>query len=249
MTGRGSNVRFLALVAAFLIVVAGCSLNTQPARSASGATTTAAATTTTTATAATTAAPSHGRLISGIPPVPDLPATAMIDRLRVAQPSEPKPYQRKDFGAGWSYDRRTKCNTRELVLAEESGPGLVVGEKCKPLSGTWTSLYDGVVTHDPSTLEIDHLVPLAEAWRSGAADWTAGRRRAFANDLSDPGALVAVTSNSNRSKRDSTPARWLPSSQSDRCRYVTDWIRVKYRWGLSVSPNEKAVLVQVLAGC
>ncbi|MCB0978893.1 MAG: HNH endonuclease [Acidimicrobiales bacterium] len=179
----------------------------------------------------------------------DVPATALVDRLVVASPDETVPYRRKEFGSGWDYDSATKCNTRELVLAEESGPGLVVDAKCKPQTGTWTSLYDGVVTHDPSDLEIDHLVPLADAWRSGADRWTPERRRAFANDLTDPATLVAVTSHSNRSKQDSTPAEWLPPNFDDRCRYVSDWVRVKYRWGLTVTPQEKSTLVQILSGC
>lgn len=188
--------------------------------------------------------------VDGIPPVSAAPATALVDGLRVAPPDPAAgDYRRDAFGSGWSYDGRSGCNTRELVLAIESHPAAVVGPRCKPLSGHWTSIYDGVAATDPAALEIDHLVPLADAWRSGAAHWTDGRRVAFANDLTDPDTLVAVTSRSNRSKGDSSPDQWLPPALQDRCRYVEAWIRVKARWSLAVTPAEKATLVQVISGC
>lgn len=198
--------------------------------------------------ASTTSAPVAPE-VDDVPPVPDGPATALVDALVVAQPSSPGEYRRDAFGPGWSYDPETGCNTREVVLAEESGPGLVVGDRCKPLVGSWTSTYDGMVTSDPADLEIDHVVPLAEAWRTGAAAWTADRREVFANDLDDPGTLAAVSTRSNRSKQDSTPAQWLPDDDAARCRFVADWVRIKARWDLTVAPDEKVAITQVLAGC
>lgn len=188
--------------------------------------------------------------VDGVDAVPTAPPTALLDRLSVAtvDPAGPD-YRRDEFGDGWRYDRTTGCNTREQVLVAESLTPPAMGERCKPLSGDWVSAYDGVRTTDPADLEIDHLVPLAEAWRTGASTWTAERREAFANDLDDPGTLIAVTSRSNRSKGDSPPDRWLPDEPGGRCTYVESWIRVKARWGLQVSPAEKATLVQVLAGC
>lgn len=188
--------------------------------------------------------------VDGVPPVPEAPATALLDGLRVAAvPDEVPDYRRDEFGSGWDYDRASGCNVRELVLIEESHEPPVMGERCKPLSGRWVSLYDEVRTDDPADLEIDHLVPLAEAWRTGAASWSDARREAFANDLDDPGTLIAVTTRSNRSKSDSPPDEWLPPSHPSRCGYVASWIRVKARWGLAVSPAEKSTLVQVLSGC
>jgi hypothetical protein len=182
--------------------------------------------------------------------VPTAPASALVDRLTVAETRSDVPdYRRSAFGSGWDYDPATGCNTRELVLIEESLEPPVMGERCKPLSGRWVSRYDGVGTTDPADLEIDHLVPLADAWRTGADGWTAARRESFANDLADPASLIAVTGRSNRSKGDSSPADWLPPAHASRCDYVEDWIRVKSRWDLTVTPAEKSVLVQVLSGC
>lgn len=180
----------------------------------------------------------------------DAGAPALLAGLRVAAIDPDLPdYRRADFGDGWAYDHVTGCNTRERVLADESLAVPIVDDRCKPLSGRWVSLYDGVATSSPADLEIDHLVPLAEAWRSGAATWTPDRRLAFANDLSDPNTLVAVTSRTNRSKSDSPPQDWLPPDPEARCPYVQRWVEVKARWDLSVTVPEKATLATVLAGC
>ncbi len=178
------------------------------------------------------------------------PGPTLLASLRVTavDPNLPD-YRRASFGDGWVYDHVTGCNTRERVLADESLAVPIVDDRCKPLSGRWVSLYDGVATSSPADLEIDHLVPLAEAWRSGAATWTPDRRLAFANDLSDPNTLVAVTSRTNRSKSDSPPQDWLPPDPGARCPYVQRWIEVKARWDLSVTAPEKATLATVLAGC
>lgn len=218
------------------------------ATSTSTSTSAPPAVTTTVAATTTTFVIPEGDL-DDIPPVPTEPATALVDRLVVAEPHEPTPYRHKAFGGDWDYDPVSGCNTRERVLAQESGPGLVVDDRCKPLTGTWISAYDGLTTNDPADLEVDHLVALAEAWRTGAADWTEDRRRAFYNDLDDPATLQAVSSRSNRSKQDSPPDRWLPEAHDARCAYVGDWVRVKHRWSLTVSPAEKVAIVQVLGGC
>jgi len=191
-----------------------------------------------------------GWISAEAPPVPTAPATALLDRLTVAAPDPARPdYRRDEFGDGWSYDRSSGCNVREYVLMTESRTPPSMGDKCRPLSGDWVSVYDGVATSDPADLEIDHVVALSEAWRSGAWRWSAARREAFANDLIDPGSLVAVTTRSNRSKGDSSPDQWLPEAPGSRCTYVEAWIRIKSRWDLSLSPAEKSTLVQVLAGC
>lgn len=185
---------------------------------------------------------------SGPPNGPD--RSVAIDRLLVtpAQPDLP-PYRRDAFGDGWAYDPASGCNTRERVLIEEAVTPPVVDDRCRSTGGRWLSPYDGVVVNDVAGLEIDHLVALADAWRSGAWAWTDERRLAFANDLDLADTLVAVSGRSNRSKGDSSPDQWLPPDHTAWCAYATSWVRVKARWDLSVTPAEKAKLVQVLSGC
>ena len=92
---------------------------------------------------------------------------------------------------------------------------------CAATSGSWYSAYDGATWTAASDLDIDHVVPLAEAWDSGASGWTTAQRQAFANDLTRP-QLIAVTDNVNQAKGDKDPAEWLPSVTSYRCTYARD---------------------------
>jgi hypothetical protein len=139
------------------------------------------------------------------------------------------------------------CDTRDVVL-QRDGTGVTVGDSCKITSGTWVSPYDGTTVTDPSRLDIDHLVPLADAWRTGAATWTDDQRKAFANDLTRP-QLVAVTASSNRSKGDQDPSQWKPANQAYWCTYAQSWIEVKSYYHLWVTADEKTALGQMLATC
>ncbi|CAG7633997.1 HNH endonuclease family protein [Actinacidiphila bryophytorum] len=138
------------------------------------------------------------------------------------------------------------CNTREYILKRD-GSGVTTDSSCKATSGSWTSAYDGVTTTDPSTFDIDHLVPLAEAWASGAWSWTTAQRQALANDVTRP-QLIAVSASSNRSKGDDDPAEWLPRA-SYQCTYARAWVQVKHYYGLTVDSAEKSALSSILNGC
>ncbi|MDR7189834.1 hypothetical protein J2Y46_002660 [Microbacterium sp. BE35] len=140
------------------------------------------------------------------------------------------------------------CNTRYEVLIDESTTPVTVGSGCSLTGGTWVSPYDGVTATTPAGIEIDHVVALAEAWRSGAFAWTDDQRRTFANDLDVPYALTAASTVSNQSKGDKDPAEWLPTNTSFTCEYVTSWALVKYRWSLAVDPAEYAALTNLLSG-
>ena len=146
------------------------------------------------------------------------------------------------------------CDTRSEVLKAEAVVPVTTGTTC-PLTttrtggGQWFSYYDNITTTDPSTFDIDHMVPLAESWDSGAHAWTPARREAFANDQTDPRSLVAVSASSNRSKSDQDPAEWLPTHTSATCTYVTDWVAVKTRWSLTVDTAEKNTLTTLANNC
>ncbi len=170
---------------------------------------------------------------------------SMLRSLTIA-PERPAGYDRELF-PHWDYVG-DGCDVRDLVLISEARSGPSTGRSCPVGSGRWFSEFDGVTVRDPGALDVDHMVPLAEAWASGARRWTTAVREAFANDRGYAGSLIAVTASSNRSKGDQDPAEWLPPRAAYRCTYVSEWIAVKWRWRIAVDATEQAALrVQVNA--
>ncbi|MFD3918042.1 HNH endonuclease family protein [Streptomyces sp. NPDC058595] len=139
------------------------------------------------------------------------------------------------------------CDTRETVLKRD-GSNVVTNSSCAATSGSWYSEYDGATWTAASDVDIDHMVPLAEAWASGASGWSTAQRQTFANDLSQP-QLIAVTDNVNQSKSDRDPAEWMPPRAGYHCMYARMWVDVKHHYNLSVDSAEKAKLQSVLNGC
>ncbi|WP_097276132.1 HNH endonuclease family protein [Streptomyces sp. TLI_55] len=130
------------------------------------------------------------------------------------------------------------CNTRAEVLLAEASEAPTVSAGCKLSGGEWLSYYDEQEVTDPAKLDIDHMVPLAEAWDSGASTWSAARREAYANDQDAAASLVAVTARTNRQKADQDPSTWMPPAPSATCRYLAEWTATKLRWGLSADQAE-----------
>lgn len=169
----------------------------------------------------------------------------MLAGLTVATEGSMSGYSRAEF-PHW-ISQSGACDTRETVLKRD-GTSVVTGTDCHPTSGRWFSPYDGVTLTAASGVDIDHVVPLAEAWRSGAASWTTSRRQAFANDLQHP-QLIAVSASSNRSKGDQDPSTWQPTVTSYRCTYARMWIGSKDAWGLTLQSSEKSALSAALDAC
>ncbi|KIZ14988.1 HNH endonuclease family protein [Streptomyces natalensis] len=157
-------------------------------------------------------------------------------------------YQRSKF-KHWVDADKDGCNTRQEVLKQEAVEAPVQASGCKLTGGQWWSYSDDPAVNGPSGLDIDHMVPLAEAWDSGAYDWTAKRRELYANDLAFPRSLVAVTAKSNRSKADKDVAEWMPPAEDAKCQYLDDWVSVKTRWDLSVDDAEHRALQQLAEAC
>lgn len=178
-------------------------------------------------------------------------ARALLARLDVRAEDYSRPYDRSRFGydLGWDADH-DGCVTRKEVLIRDALVIDHVSRSCA-VSGTWVSLYDDRRTTDPYSLEVDHLIPLAEAWHAGADRWSHRRQIAFGNDLGYRWTLLPVTAALNQGegagKGDKEPGEWLPPRH--RCTYVEAWIAVKYRWALSVDPGEKAALERDLDRC
>ncbi|MFC7246667.1 HNH endonuclease family protein [Catellatospora aurea] len=172
-------------------------------------------------------------------------AVSRLAALTVAAESHGSTYNR-DLFPHW-ITITGACNTREQVLKRD-GVGVVVNSSCAATSGSWYSPFDGATWTAASDVDIDHMVPLAEAWASGAWAWTTAQRQTYANDLGGP-ELWAVTDNVNQAKGDKDPAEWQPPLSSFRCRYARSWIQVKWYYNLTVDSAEKSALNSMLASC
>ena len=170
-------------------------------------------------------------------------AQAELDSLEVEVEEPTTGYSRDKF-PHW-IEQGDGCDTRQIVLMRDADE--YIGE-CPVTSGRWYSYYEGAIKESPSEIDIDHIVPLAEAWRSGASSWSTERREQFANDLNGP-ALIAVSSSSNRSKGDKDPSMWRPARPDAYCAYAKWWIHTKSRWKLSLQESEKAALQSMLNTC
>ncbi len=170
----------------------------------------------------------------------------LLGRLATAR-EHPAGYARARF-VHWIDADGDGCDTRDEVLIAESRTTPRIRPGCS-VAGSWRSVYDGMTTTRASSFDIDHVVPLKEAWDSGAWRWTSARRQVYANDLGISASLRAVSAASNRAKGEKDPAEWLPPLTSFRCAYATEWVVIKVRWRLAVDTAERAALRHVLAGC
>lgn len=156
----------------------------------------------------------------------------------------------RDLYEHWTDADGDCVDARDEVLRSESRVRPTMSaDGCDVLSGEWFDPYTGRTFTNPRDLHVDHLVPLAEAHRSGAYRWSAAKRRAYANDLSDPRSLIAVSAGANMSKGADDPAHWLPENRQYRCTYVRDWVAVKERWNLRMDQAEQRAVQLVQATC
>jgi hypothetical protein len=175
-------------------------------------------------------------------------ALAFLNRVRV-EPERPRGYDREAWPHWLDKDSDCQDARQEVLVAESLERVGLSGNGCRVASGLWRDAYTGETTHEPTRLDVDHMVPLAEAYRSGGRDWSEARRAAFANDLEDGRTLIAVSASANRAKGDQGPEEWLPPLAAYRCQYVADWVAVKVRWSLSMDERERVTVGNLLRDC
>lgn len=227
----------LAVVPLLAVVLAGCA---QPGQSPAGTatavpeTTTASPTTTTSPTTTSTATASS---------TPTATPTTSSTALTVAPETSMAGYTRAAFGPPWADVDHNKCDTRDDILARDlidvtrRGCVVLTGTLRDPYTGKTVPFTRGVGTS--TAVQIDHVVALGEAWRSGAAAWTPVQREAFAND---PSELLAVAGPVNLAKSDHDPAGWLPPDPAAVCPYLARYVAVKAAYRLTVDPAEQAAI-------
>ena len=170
-------------------------------------------------------------------------ASQLLVKLQVATEQASGSYDRDLFNHWTDADNDCQDTRAEVLTRDSKSP---ISKSCRVTVGRWLSWYDGTEITQASKIDIDHMVPLKEAWESGAWSWNATQREAYANDLGYTGSLTAVSASSNRSKSASDPAEWLP--RYEQCRYAQEWIAVKFRWQLTIDRSEQQTLQKLLAG-
>jgi hypothetical protein len=180
-------------------------------------------------------------------------ALATLATLKVAPAGRLTGYSRAKFGAAWSDVDHNGCDTRDDVLTRDlTGRKYRAarGQACVVLGGSLADPYTAKAIHftkaSASKVQIDHVVALADAWRTGASAWSTTRRTGLAND---PGNLLAVDGPSNESKGDSDASEWLPPNAAYRCAYVARQVGIKAKYHLWVTPAERDAMRAVLSSC
>ncbi len=181
-------------------------------------------------------------------------AEAVLETLAVKGRAPKTGYERSQFGPAWSDVDRNGCDTRNDILYRDLTsitykPGtrdcvVLSGVLVDPYSGEKIAFERGAKTS--MDVQIDHVVALSNAWQTGAFKLSYDKRLAFAND---PKNLLAVKGRLNSQKGDGDAATWLPPLKSIRCAYVAQQIVVKAKYGLWVTPPEKAAMQSLLAKC
>ncbi|MDX6738250.1 HNH endonuclease family protein [Actinocorallia sp. A-T 12471] len=173
----------------------------------------------------------------------------VLDMVGVAKEVNDGSYDRKAFGTSWKDVDRNRCDTRNDILARDLAD-ITKRDDCVVLSGVLKDdpYGDGSIDFDrarPTEVQIDHIYPLALAWRMGASQWDKDKREKFAND---PDNLLAVGGRANQRKGDSGPEEWQPP-RDYQCEYAKRFIGVALAYELPVTAEAHRKLGEMQKTC
>jgi hypothetical protein len=178
-------------------------------------------------------------------------ATTVLAKIPIKGRAPKTGYDRALFSDGWgnigSCDTRNYILERDLVsITWRNSPNCTVatGILNDPYTAKKIYFVRGVGTSN--AVQIDHVVPVSDAWQKGAQKLDSATRYSIYND---PLNLLAVDGISNMQKSDSDAASWLPPNRKYWCPYVARQIAVKYKYHLWVTSAEHDAMARVLATC
>jgi len=182
---------------------------------------------------------------------PTTPILVLLDTISVAPDGPGDGYSRTLFSL-WSDPDHNGCDARNDTLRRDLADPVARDNthNCVIIAGILNDPYTGqTVQFDKAHADqapVDHIVPLALAWRHGASQWDQDTRMRFGND---PAELQITTRQANTSKGDSGPSRWLPPNPDYWCTYATRYVNILATWSLTVNQADKDTLNQVLQNC
>ena len=181
-------------------------------------------------------------------PVPT-PATTLV--ITVVDIPAGIPEYNRDEWKHWTDEDGDCQDARQEVLVSESLEPVVfeTDRKCRVATGRWWAPYLQHHLGNPRHIDVDHTVPLKNAHLSGAWAWSLEEKEQYANYLDDPAHLVAISARHNRSKGARGPEEWAPPDNTLWCQYALDWTEIKERWGLTMTPVESEIVMDMLGTC
>ncbi|MET7767102.1 HNH endonuclease family protein [Nocardia sp. NPDC005366] len=194
----------------------------------------------------------------------------MVEKLVEAPEASMSGYSREKFphwdtnkpehGFGDQFAQYSRCTSRDVMMLRDAVGSVTLDPNTCDLKvgkdGGWRDEYGFMdpktgklkpykwITN-PAGVDAEHIVALAEAWRSGASKLDEDTRRRIANDAVN---LEASDPSANRSKGDQDAANYLPPGIF-RCVYLERYITIKVKYGLTVDPAEHGALRTAVADC
>lgn len=159
-------------------------------------------------------------------------------------------YHRKThFGTWIDFPNDNTClNTRGIVLSRDSKDPIQVypNDPCFVSHGRWYDPYTHKEYQSAQEVQIEHVVPLKNAYISGGFEWSWNARCAYTNFLGNAYHLIPIDGPTNSEKSDSGPDKWLPPNTKYHCEYVANWLRIKAVWQLRMSEAETKAIADVV---
>ena len=202
-----------------------------------------------------TPAPPAGLTPTPTPPpaptaAPGEPSMVLLSIVVAPVPDAIPDYDRGEWRHWTDEDGDCQDARQEALVAESVSPvAYTDSDRCRVASGIWVGPYTGEEFTDPGRLDIDHMVPLGNAHRSGGWAWDPEQKRRYANDLSYDNHLIAVPASANRAKGSRSPAEWKPPNRGYWCQYAVDWVAIKNTWELTAVEPEAEALREMLGAC
>lgn len=153
-----------------------------------------------------------------------------------------EPYKRVQHFGTWIHGKSdSDClNTRGKVLVRDSSVKTELNSAgCTVIGGEWLDPYTDGKYQKASDIQIDHVVPLKNAYQNGAWKWDFKKRCLYGNFLANDFHLLSVMGHENMKKGDKGPEGYMPPAANFKCEYLQNWLKIKLIWQLHLTDDEE----------